>query len=196
MKRIIFGLVLLLIISSTAVAAPMLSEFPLGMSQKDAVAKGLVMRDQHGGMINVNFGAKEWPAAMVFENEKLVYIILKGSGNESITAIDDILGQSGWLIIYASTDNNLVFDAIKLASSGMNEEAIGDEYEKYLRIMQSQKYTNSVTIYVSERVWYTFKLLRNENPIEKYPEAVMCNLTTEGNDITLVFSTFGYMNRK
>ena len=196
MKKIVLSLVLLFVISSAAAAAPWLSEFPLGMTQAEAVAKGLVMQDQHGGLVNVMFGGREWPTALVFENERLVYLILQGSGDEYVAAADDGLWQLGWLIIYAATERNLVFDAVKLAASGMDETAIGDEYEKFQEIMRSQQFMNSVSIYVSDRVWMTFRELRgDENPVEKHPDAVICNVTTNGNDITLVFSTFGYMDK-
>ena len=196
MKKIVIGLFLLLVICSTAVAAPLLSEFPMGMSLNDAKTKGLIMRDNIGGILSISFGDKVWPAALVFENEKLVHLILKGAGSEFIAASDDgLLWQLSWLIIYSATDRNLVFDAVKLASSGMSDEAISEEYGKFLDIVQSQKFVNSVSVYVSERVWATFKQLRNENPVDVYPDATLCNVTTDGNDITLVFSTFGYISR-
>ena len=196
MKKIILGLVLALVINSTAMAAHMLSDFPLGMSKAEAIAKGLVLQDQQGGLANILFGAKEWPTALVFENEKLVYLMLKGNGEDFLSSADyGLLQQLDWLVVYVSTDKNLVFDAIKLAASGMNETAIGDEYEKFQGIMQSQKFTNSLSVYVSERVWAAFKQLRGEKPADKYPDAAICSVTTNGNDITLVFSTFGYIDK-
>jgi len=195
MRKIILVLALLFVINSSAMAANWLSDFPLGMTKVEAVAKGLVMKDQFGGLMDIMFGGKEWPTALVFENDKLVYLLLKGNGDEYISAADEGGWQLGWLIIYAATDKNLTFDAVKLASSGMDETAIGEEYEKFQEIMQSQKFTNSVSVYISERVWVTFKQLRGENPVEKYPDAALCNATTIGNDITIVFSTFGYMDK-
>ncbi|MCL1874750.1 MAG: hypothetical protein FWF87_00660 [Synergistaceae bacterium] len=194
MKRIIVCIALLFVIESVALAAQMLSEFPMGMAQKDAIAKGLVMKDQQGGVVVTEFGGKEWPTAMVFENEKLVYLILKGEGNEYLTGAD--YGLLGWLVIHMATDNNLVFDAIKLASSGKNEDEIGVEFEKFLDIMQAQKYTKYSASYIGEAVWLTIKYLRgDENPVEKYPSANICNMTVNGSDISLVFTTFGYMGK-
>jgi hypothetical protein len=195
MKKIFLSLALLFVICSVAIAAPRLSEFPLGMTQKDAIAKGLIMRDQHGGILATMFGGKEWPTALEFENDKLVYLILKGVGEEFISVADEGLWQIGWLVIYMATDKNLVFDAVKLAASGKNEMAIADEYEKFQEIMQSQKFTNSVSMYVSDRVWETFKQLRDESPIEKYADTALCNVTIQGNDVSLVFTTFGYMDK-
>jgi len=195
MKRIILSLVLIFVINSAAMAAHLLSEFPLGMPKAEAIAKGLVMKDQHGGLLNVMFGNREWPTALVFENEKLAYLILKGNGEEYVSSADDGLWQLGWLAVYVATEKNLVFDAVKLAASGMDEMAIGDEYEKFQGIMQSQKFENSVSVYISDRVWSAFKGLSGEKPAEKYPDAALCNVTANGNDITLVFSTFGYIDK-
>jgi hypothetical protein len=197
MKKVVLSLALLLIISSaaTVAAAPQLSEFPIGMAQDEALVKGLVMRDQYGGTVNVTFGGKVWPAALVFENRRLVYVIIKENGDEYLTATDDGLWQIGWLVIYASTERNLVFDAINLAASGKDETAIGEEYERFQDIMRSQNFTNSNSVYISPRVWAAFALLKGENPIEKYPDATICNVTIEGKDVTLVFSTFGYMDK-
>jgi hypothetical protein len=195
MKRIVLCFVLVFVINSVAVAAPLLSDFPLGMTQKEAIAKGLVMQDEYGGILNVMFGGKEWPAALVFENEKLIYLILKGNGSEFISAAEDGLWLISWLIIYEATDNNFVFDAIKHAASGMSDEAIGEEYEKFLIIKNSQNYKNSNAIYVSVGVWSTIRLLRGETPVDKYPDAALCNISTDGNEVTLVFTTFGYMDK-
>ena len=195
MKKVILSLAFLFIINSTAMAARQLSDFPLGMSRAEAISKGLVMRDQHGGLADVIFGGKEWPAALVFEDEKLIYLILNGSGDEYLSAADDGLWQLGWLVIYAATDNNLTFDAVKLAASGMDEIAIGEEYENFQQIVQSQNFKDSVSVYVSERVWIAFRELRGENPVDKYPDATICNVTVNKNEATLVFSTFGYMNK-
>ena len=199
MKKVVLkvglGLVLLVVFCSVAVAAPSLSEFPIGMTQEEAVAKGLVMRDQHGGTVNVVFGGKVWPAALVFENRKLVYVIIKENGDEYLTATEDGLWQIGWLVIYSATDRNLVFDAIQLAASGKDENAIGEEYERFLNIMRNQNLTNSNSVYISPRVWAAFAVLRGEKPVEKYPDATMCNVTIEGKDATLVFTTFGYMDK-
>ena len=195
MKRIILGLALILVINSTAMAAHLLSEFPLGMFKAEAITKGLVLQDQQGGLLDIMFGGKEWPTALVFENEKLVYLMLKGNGEDFVSSANDGLWQLGWLVVYVSTDKNLVFDAIKLAASGMDEMAIGDEYEKFQGIMQSQKFTNSLSVYVSDRVWSAFKQLRGEKPTDKYPDAAICNVTANGNDITIVFSTFGYIDK-
>ncbi|MCL1941399.1 MAG: hypothetical protein FWG09_05605 [Synergistaceae bacterium] len=195
MKKIIISLALIFIINSAAAAAPSFYEFPLGMAKTEAVAKGLVLQDQFGGLMDVDFGGKTWPTALVFEDEKLVYLILKGNGNEYLSASDDGLGRLGWLVIYASTDKNLVFDAIKLASSGKDEEGIADEFEKFQEIMQSQNFTNFTSIYISDWIWMALKHLRGENPAEKYPDATICNMTANGNEITLMFSTFGYMEK-
>jgi hypothetical protein len=195
MKKIILCFALLFVINSVAMAAPMLSEFPLGMTQKEAVAKGLIMQDEQGGILVTSFGDLDWPTAMVFENDKLIYLILKGSSEEFVSALDTGLWRIGWLVVYAATDNNLVFDAVKLASSGKNEFEIGDEYDTFLQIMTTQGFTNSHSVYISENVWSTFKQLRGENPVDKYPEAALCNVTIRGNDITAVFTTFGYMDK-
>jgi|GEM_PF-2107013 len=195
MKKIVLSLALLFVINSVAMAAPMLSEFPIGMTQKDAIAKGLIMQDEYGGIIVTSFGDKDWPTALVFENDKLIYLILKGTGEELVTAADIGLGRIGWLTVYAATDNNLVFDAVNLASTGKDESDIGDEFDRFLEIMQSQGYKNSNFVYISDYVWYTFKELRGESPVDKFPEAALCNVTTSGNDITLIFTTFGYMDK-
>ena len=196
MKKIVFSLVLLFVINSAAMAAHQLSEFPLGMPKMEALAKGLVLQDQQGGLMNIAFGGREWPTALVFENDKLVYLLLKGNGDEYVSAINyGLVAQLGWLIIYEATDKNLVFDAIKLASSGMDEMAIADEYEKFLTIMESQRFTSSTSVYISSMVWAAFKQLRGENPVDTYPEATLCHATINGNDVSLVFTTFGYMDR-
>jgi len=195
MKKIVLGLALLFVFNSVAMAAPMISEFPLGMTQKEAIANGLIMQDELGGILVASFGDKDWPTALVFENDKLIYLILKGASEEFVNAADVGLGRIGWLAVYATTDNNLVFDAVKLASSGKNESEIGDEYDRFLEIMTSQGYTNLNSVYISDYVWVTFRQLRGESPVDKFPEAALCNVTTSGNDITLVFTTFGYMDK-
>jgi hypothetical protein len=195
MKKIIFGFVLIFVICPAVMAAPLLSEFPLGMTQKEATAKGLIVRDQQGGVVAAMFGGKEWPAAMVFENDKLVYIILKGSGDEFSTAADYGILQLGWVVINAATENNLVFDALNLVFSGMDADAIDIEYEKFQEIMQTQKYTNYTATYMSYRVFVALLQLKNEKPIDKYPDATICNLTVNGSDTTVVFTTFGYMDK-
>jgi len=195
MRIVVLSLILLFVICSVASAARQLSEYPIGMTQDEALAKGLVMQDQHGGTVNVMFGGKAWPAALVFENRKLVYLIIKENGDDYLTAADDGLWHIGWIVIHAATERNLVFDAIKLAASGKDEIAIGEEYEKFLEIMRSQNFTNLNSTYISPRVWAAFALLRGENPVEKYPDATICNVSIEGKDVTLVFSSIGYVDK-
>lgn len=194
MKKILLCIALLFLIDSVVMATPQLSEFPLGMNQKEAVGKGLILKDNQGGAMVTEFGGKDWPTAMVFENETLVYLILRGDGDEYISAAD--YGLLGWLVTHMATENNLEFDAIKLASTGMNEDQIGIEFEKFLDIMQAQKYTKFNSTYIGEAVWLTIKYLgSDENPIEKYPKANICNMKVNGSDISLIFTTFGYMGK-
>lgn len=194
MKKFIFCITFLLLTCSAGFAAQ-LSDFPLGMPQKDALANGVVMKDDKGGVARISFGGMDWPAAFIFENGALVYIILNGNGDEFIAAADDGMWQLGWLIIYAATDKSkVVFDAVKLAASGANEEQIGEAYEKFQEESQKLKYTRSSSVYISERVWMTFRQTPG-NPIEQYPDAVVCNITTDGSNINLVLSTFGYIDK-
>ena len=195
LRKVILSIVLLFIINSCAMAAHQISDFPLGMSKVEAIAKGLVMKDQFGGLIDIRFGSKEWPTALVFEDEKLVYLMLNGKGNDYVAAAEDGLWQLGWLAVYATTDNNLTFDAVNLAASGMDEMAIGEEYEKFHQIMQSQKYANCASMYISDRVWSTIKQLKAEKPADKYPDAAICNVTIKNNEALIIFSTFGYIKK-
>ena len=196
MKKIILSLALLFVINSAAMGAHQLSDFPLGMTQQEAVARGLAMQDQYGGLVNIMFGGREWPAALVFENQRLVYVLLRQSGEDFITgARGGLFGQLGWLAIYAVTDRNLEFDAVALASSGMSEEAIEREHERFRETMQIQNIRNFTSVHVSMRVWAALRQLREGTPAETFPDAVLSHLTVNENEVTLMFTTFGYMDR-
>lgn len=194
MNRLILCVAVLLLTCSTASAAARLSDFPVGMAEKEAVGRGVVKQDAKGGSLSIEFGGEVWPAAFIFEDGKLAYVALKGNGQKYMAAAEEGLWQLGWLIIYATTDKNIIFDAVALSAKGVPEEQIGEAYGQFQEQMQRQKYTKSASIYISERVWVTFKN-STENPVIKYPDAVVCNITTDGEEINIVFSTFGYIEK-
>jgi len=198
MKRIILSLVLLFFaINSAALAAPAIAEFPLGMTKQEAVSKGLIMKDEQGGILVTTFGEKDWPTALTFENDKLVSLILKGSDEEFVAAANEGLLRLDWMVIHSATENNQVFDAFKLIFEGKSFDDVVLEYENFynVNITQSQNLTKYTSTYISERTLVAFLKLRDQKPVEAYPDSTLCRVSAAGNDITLMFTTFAYMGK-